>query len=156
MPWPRNGIFPVDERLKLHQEKSGPSMDELKEWMEEKPTNKEVEPNSRLGGAITYMTSRWEKFTLSLRVPGAPLDNNLVERALKMAIRHRRNSLFYKNERGAWVGDLFMSLIHTCNLMKVNAFDYLTTLFRNVEEIAKNPSLWMPWNYKENQPEPHA
>ncbi len=146
----------ADERLKLHQEKSGPLMDELKGWMEEKLTNKEVEPNSRLGGAITYMTSRWEKFTLFLRVPGAPLDNNLVERALKMAIRHRRNSLFYKTERGAWVGDLFMSLIHTCNLMKVNAFDYLTTLFRNVEEIAKNPSLWMPWNYKENQPEPHA
>jgi len=29
-----------------------------------------------------------------------------VERALKLAIRHRRNSLFYKTENGAHVGDI--------------------------------------------------
>jgi len=138
-----------DERLLMHREKSAPLMHELKGWMEDQLRDKLVEPNSGLGKAITYMTSRWEKFTLFLRVAGAPLDNNLVERALKMAIRHRKSSLFYKTERGAWVGDLFMSLIHTCNLMKVNAFDYLTVLLRNAEEIARNPGRWMPWNYRE-------
>jgi hypothetical protein len=45
-------------------------------------------------------------------VPGAPLDNNIAERALKKAILHRKNSLFYKNRNGAQMGDLFMSLIH--------------------------------------------
>jgi hypothetical protein len=65
-----------------------------------------------------------------------------------MAIRHRRNSLFYKTERGAQVGDLFMSLIHTCNLMGVNAFEYLTALLRNAAELARDPGRWMPWSYK--------
>jgi transposase len=102
-----------------------------------------------MGKAIEYMLKRWERFTLFLRVPNAPIDNNICERALKMAIRHRRNSLFYKTERGAWVGDLFMSLIHTCNLMAVNAFEYLTTLLRNAAKLAQDPSRWMPWNYKE-------
>ena len=42
--------------------------------------------------------------------------NNIVERALKKAILNRKNALFYKTLNGAGVGDLFMSLIHTCEL----------------------------------------
>jgi hypothetical protein len=87
--------------------------------------------------------------TLFLRVPGAPLDNNICERALKMAIRHRKNSLFYKTTRGARVGDIFMSLIHTCRLCGANSFDYLTELERHTEEVASNPGDWMPWNYRQ-------
>lgn len=138
-----------EERLKFHQEKSASLMSELKEWMEAQLRDKLIEPNSGMGQAISYMLKRWDRFTLFLRIPGAPLDNNICERALKMAIRHRKNSLFYRTERGAFVGDLFMTLIHTCNLMGVNAFDYLTTLLRHPEELAKDPSRWMPWNYKE-------
>jgi len=74
-----------------------------------------------------------EKLTLFLRVAGAPIDNNLVERALKKAILHRKNSLFYKTRKGAQMGDLFMSLIHTCELNGANAFDYLTELQRHAE-----------------------
>lgn len=139
-----------EQRLELHREKSAPLMDELKEWMEEQLGRKLVEPNSGMGKAIVYMLDRWEKLTLFLRIPGAPLDNNICERALKTAILHRKNSLYYRTEKGARVGDLFMSLIHTCNLMKVNAFEYLTTLLRNADKLAANPRLWMPWNYREN------
>jgi hypothetical protein len=72
-----------------------------------------------------------------------------VERALKKAILHRKNSLFYKTRKGAQMGDLFMSLIHTCELNDVNAFDYLTELLRHSEELKRSPSEWMPWNYRE-------
>jgi len=44
---------------------------------------------------------------------------------------------------------LFMSLIHTCELNGANAFDYLTELQRHAEELKKNPSEWMPWNYRD-------
>jgi transposase len=90
-----------------------------------------------------------EKLTLFLRVPGAPLDNNICERALKKAIRHRRNSLFYKTRNGAHVGDVFMSLIHTCELAKANPFDYLTQLDRHAAVADANPQRWMPWNCRE-------
>jgi transposase len=72
-----------------------------------------------------------------------------VERALKKCILHRKNSLFYKTENGAEVGDLFMSLIHTCELNDANPFDYLTQLQKHSEELAENPATWMPWNYDE-------
>jgi transposase len=87
--------------------------------------------------------------TLFLREPGAPIDNNIVERILKKAILHRKNSLFYKTLNGARVGDLFMSLIHTCELNRTNPFDYLTELQRHADELKQSPSEWMPWNYRE-------
>jgi hypothetical protein len=140
------------ERLSLHQESSGPVMEQLRQWLQEQLEHKKVEPNSGLGQAITYMLKHWTKLTLFLRQPGAPLDNNICEQALKKAIRHRRNSLFYRTRRGAFVGDLFMSLIHTCFLCGVDAFDYLTQLLRNHKQAARDPGAWMPWNYKAQMP----
>ena len=116
--------------------------------MEEQLADRKVEPNSWLGKAIQYMLRHWMPLTLFLREAGAPVDNNLVERALKKAILHRKNSLFYKTVNGAEVGDMFMSLIHTCELNGVNPFDYLTELLRHAEELKQNPSEWMPWNYR--------
>ncbi len=141
------GLSP-DERLRFHQEHSGPVMEKLHGWFEAQFAEKKVEPNSGLGSAITYCLKHWERLTLFLRQAGAPLDNNIVERALKKAVLHRKNSLFYKTENGAEVGDLFMSLIHTCELNGANPFDYLIELQKHAEEVAENPSAWMPWNYR--------
>jgi hypothetical protein len=137
----------AEERLAFHQAQSGPLMEGLKEWMEKQFAERKVEPNSGLGKAIRYMQNHWSKLTLFLRQAGAPLDTNIVERTLKRAILHRKNSYFYKTQNGAGVGDLFMSLIHTCQLHGVNAFDYLTTLQLNAGELARRPQDWMPWNY---------
>lgn len=136
-----------DERLTYHQEHSTQHMDDLKRWMHEQIDQKIVEPNSALGKAIAYMTKRWDRFTLFLREPGAPLDNNIAERALKKAILNRKNALFYMTENGARVGDLFMSLIHTAELVGANALDYLTGLLQHAGEAERDPSRWMPWNY---------
>ena len=142
--------LPAEERLRFHQENSGPVMKKLHAWLEAQFQEKKVEPNSGLGKAITYLLHHWEKLTLFLQKAGAPLDNNIVERALKKAIRHRKNSLFYKTRKGAKMGDLFMSLIHTCELNDANPFDYLTELQRHAEEMKQNPAAWMPWNYRDN------
>lgn len=136
-----------EERLRYHQEHSQPLMDELEEWMRERIDQKLVEPNSALGSAIAYMTKRWERLTLFLRVPGAPLDSNIVERALKKAILNRKNALFYKTENGARVGDLFMALIHTAELAKANPLDYLTAMLTHIDAAQHDPGKWMPWNY---------
>jgi len=138
-----------DQRLTLHQQQSGPVMDELHNWLQEQFGQKLVEPNSSLGEAITHMLKHWKRLTRFLEVPGAPLDNNLCEQTLKMAIRHRRNSLFYKTMTGADVGDLYMSLIHTCYLSGADPFDYLTELQRHHERVQAAPGDWLPWNYRQ-------
>lgn len=137
------------DRLIYHQSHSKALMDQLKQWMTEQLDEKQVEPNSSLGDAMAYMLRHWEKLTLFLRKPGAPLDNNICERALKKAILHRKNAYFYKTQNGAYVGDLFMSLIHTCELNGVNPLNYLTQLQKHAETVAISPADWMPWNYRQ-------
>lgn len=93
------------------------------------------------GKAIAYMLKHWEPLTLFLRVPGAVLDNNIAERALKKTVLHQKNALFYRTDHGANVGDLFMSLTHTAALNRINPFDYLVALLRNQEAVAADPAL---------------
>jgi hypothetical protein len=138
-----------EARLHFHQEHSGPVMEKLHAWLHAQFEEKKVEPNSGLGEAIRYCLKHWTRLTLFLQQAGAPLDSNIVERALKKAILHRKNSLFYKTEKGAEVGDLFMSLIHTCELNGANPFDYLTELQKHAAELAQNAAAWMPWNYRQ-------
>ncbi len=138
------------ERLRFHKENSGPIMKDLEAWLRDQLDGKRVEPASGLGKAITYMLKYWQPLTLFLRVPGAGLDNNIAERALKKVILHRKNALFYRTGHGAEVGDLFMSLTHTAHLNQVNPFDYLVALLRNAEAVADDPSAWMPWNFREH------
>ncbi len=106
-----------------------------------------VEPNSGLGKAIQYTRKHWDKLTLFLREPGAPLDNNTCERALKKAIINRKNAYFYKTRRGARIGDLYMSLIHTIERCGGNSYAYMVALLKNEAAAQASPSDWMPWNY---------
>lgn len=139
-----------EQRLQYHQENSAELMEELELWLDEQIEQKKVEPNSSLGNAIYYMLNHWEELTAFLRTSGAPLDNNICERALKKAILHRKNALFYKSEHGAAVGDMFMSLIYTCEQTGVSSFDYLTALQDHAEQVKATPSEWMPWNFSAN------
>jgi transposase len=145
------GLSP-EARLLFHQEHSQKIMDELHRWMSQQLEQKWVEPNSGLGQAFSYMFKHWAPLTLFLRQAGAPLDNNLCERALKMAILHRKNSLGYKTQNGARLGDMFMSLIHTCRLCAANPLDYLNALQRHPTEALAHPTQWLPWNFKQALP----
>jgi transposase len=139
-------------RLWFHQQHSQKIMDDLHQWMSQQMEEKRVEPNSGLGQAFRYMLNHWVPLTLFLRQAGAPLDNNLCERALKMAILHRKNSLGYKTQNGARLGDRFMSLIQTCRLCAANPLDYLNTVTRQAKEAREHPRQWLPWNYKQALP----
>jgi transposase len=137
------------ERLNYHTENSGPLMMELKEWLDKQIEQKLVEPNSRLGKAIKYFRKHWDKLTRFLHVPGAPLDNNIVEQALKIPIRLRKNALFYKTVYGAYIGSVMMSILHTCVMAKQNPLHYLNALQRNKTEVMRNPESWLPWCYQQ-------
>lgn len=135
------------ERLVYHQKYSAPLMQTLYIWLNNQLLYEQTESNGGLGKAVRYMLKYREPLTTFLRVAGAPLDSSWAERAIKIAIRHRRNSLFYKTTRGAEVGDCLMSLIYTARENGINPYDYLNTLQRYSKEVEANPKLWLPWNY---------
>lgn len=138
-----------EARLTYHQAHSQVPMDRLKHWLQSQFDDRLVERNSSLGDAINYLLKRWDAMTLFLRQAGAPLDNNICERALKKAILFRKNSMFYKTRSGARVGDLYMSLIYSCEMNGASAFDYLNQLQLHAAAVAGNPECWQPWNYRQ-------
>jgi hypothetical protein len=138
----------AQERLAYHQTYSGPILAELKQWLEHQGKERTVEPNSSLGKAIAYLLGHWATLTRFLTVPGAPLDNNTAERALKLCIRQRKNSLFYATEHSAYVASLLTSLIATCVQAGVNALEYLVALQEHRPAVFAQPAAWLPWTYQ--------
>jgi len=135
-------------RLAYHQAYSRPIMDTLKRWLDTQCDERLVEPNSSLGKAIAYMQGHWETLTRFLEIAGAPLDNNLVERALKLFIRQRKNSLFFATEYSAYIASMLTSLIATCLHAGVNALEYLVALQEHRAEVFADPAAWLPWTYQ--------
>jgi hypothetical protein len=129
-------------------------MDELKAWLDKQLEDRLVEPNSSLGQAIAYMQTHWITLTRFLSIPGAPLENNLVERALKLFIRQRKNSLFYQSEHSAYIASVLTSLIVTCIYAGVNVIDYFVALQEHRGEVFADPSAWLPWTYATSRASP--
>ena len=135
-------------RLLYHQQHSRPVMKALYEWIEEQFRERVVEPNSRLGKAFSYVKNHWQGLARFLQVPGVPLDNNETERELKPSQRHRKNSLFFKTQAGAAVGDVLLSLIRTCVVNAVDPVHYLTTIATHARQARLSPEPWLPWSYQ--------
>jgi hypothetical protein len=143
-----------ETRLAYHQAQSQPLMEELKGWLDMQLNDHLVEPNSALGKAIGYMRTHWQTLTRFLSVKGAPIDNNLAERVLKLCIRQRNNSLFYKSPHSAYIASVLTSLIATCIYGGVNAVEYLVALQEHRHEVFSNPAAWLPWAYAASRGSP--
>lgn len=141
------GMTP-EERLAYHQQHSQKPMDEILAWAKGMAEQKRVDPRSPLWQGLSILINQWPRLTLFLRVPGVPLDTNLVEQALKLAIRYRGASRFYKTQSGADAGDRMMSLIATARLHGVNPAGYLVWLLEHADELRRDPQLFLPWEYK--------
>ena len=143
----RSTQLSAQERLAYHQTRSAPIMEALQKWVAQQTTDRLVEPSSSLGKAIAYLLGHWETLTRFLTVPGAPVDNNVAERAFKLCIRQRKNSVFYATEHSAYIASLLTSVIATCRQAGVNALDYLVAVQEHRQEVFATPGAWLPWNY---------
>jgi transposase len=150
----RQAQLSPEARLAYHQEYSQPLMDGLKGWLATQMDEHLVEPNGSLGKAMVYMQRHWETLTRFLSVPGAPIDNNLAERVLKLFIRQRKNSLFYKSTHSAYIASVLTSLIATCLYAGVNAVEYLVALQEHRREVFADPAAWLPWAYASSRASP--
>lgn len=139
-----------EKKQAYHQENTKPYIETLKTYLEKLLSEKNVEPNNQLGKSIKYMLNNWDKLTRFLSVAGAPICNNIVERALKLAIRSRKSSMFYRTLYSAKIGSVYTSLVGTCLANNANSINYFTALQINAGAVHKNPELWLPWNFNDN------
>ena len=136
------------QRLAYHQAHSLPVMQALRDWGQQQLESGAVEANSGLGKAIGYFERHYESLTAFCRIELAQIDNNRLEQALKLVIRHRKNALFFKTQAGAAIADVLLSLIATAAQAKINVFEYLIVLQQHAQTVKQNPQQWLPWNYQ--------
>ena len=140
----------TEKRLSYHQKNSGPFMEKIYSYAKKLLDSREVEPNSSIGKACKYLLRHWEGLTMFLRYGEAPIDNNECERLIKKAIIHRKNSLFYKSDMGATVGDTIMSVGFTGLEHGVQIYNWFETMLINYSDVFANPDQYLPWNFKIN------
>lgn len=135
-----------EQRLSYHQQHSLPIMVKIKGWCDSYLASAEGEEHSGLGKACRYYVSHYEGLTQFCKTPGAPLDNNKMEEGLKVKIRSRKNSYFYKTQTGADVANVLTSIIATAYRNNINPFHYLNSLQRNKDLVKSHAVDWLPWS----------
>ena len=139
----------ITERLDYHKAHSLPHMKTILDWCEEQLATDTVEANSNLGRAMNYFIRHYEGLTAFCRIAGAPVDNNEIERLIKLIVRARKNSLFFKTLVGAEISDIITSVLACCHEQNINGFEYLNAVQRNQLAVKASPERWLPWNYSE-------
>ena len=100
-----------------------------------------------MGKAMKYFIRHFDGLTAFCRIAGAPVDNNEIERLIKIVVRSRRNSLFFKTAVGAEISEVITSMLVICHENNVNALHYLSSIQRNQLQVKACPEKWLPWNY---------
>lgn len=136
------------QRLAYHQEHSLPAMVSLYEWTQKKAKSEGFEEHSALGKAVKYFLKYYKGLIMFCNVLGAPIDNNRMEEKLKIVIRGRKSSHFYKTVNGAGVANVLISLIATASQAGESGYDYLVALQKNRDAVKVHPENWLPWNYQ--------
>lgn len=138
-----------ETRLELHKSYSMPIMQQLYDDFEQCLSEELVEQNSGLGKAMRYLINHFDGLTQFCKIKSAPIDNNLMEQALKWVVRDRKNAMFHKTLSGAAIADVITSVIATAANACINVFEYLNALQHHASEVKINPEKFMPWNYEE-------
>jgi len=125
-----------EQRYSLRQEKSVPTLIELKTWMIENYSA--VLPKSTIGQALHYSLERWDKLMLYTRDGKLEIDNNLVENAIRPVAIGRKNYLFAGSHNGARRAAMLYSFLGTCKINDVNPFEWLRDVLSKIPTASVN------------------
>jgi transposase len=118
-------------RLARRRAESAPIIEAIAEWC---AANHDSDPpGSAFAKAIGYVVNQWRALTRFLEDGALPLDNTLVERALRGVATGRRNYLFAGSDRGALRAATFYTIIATCKLCGVEPMAYVTDVLSKIE-----------------------
>jgi hypothetical protein len=139
----------AEQRLAYHREHSKPLFKEICTYGFNLIENKEIEPNSDIGRAYNYLLNHEYELSAFYRYPGAPIDNNLTERTLRLPVHLRDAAPFYRNAVGASIAASILTVGVTAYNAGVNLLDYFVAMLRHSEDVKARPYDWLPWCYED-------
>ena len=141
-------LMNAQDRLAYHRAHSRPLFKKMCQQANALLESHTVEPNSKLGSALDYLLNHERRLSAFFRLPGAPIDNNLTERELRLAVRLRDAAPLYRSERGAQVAAGLWTVLVTAMMHGENVFDYFNAVQRFADDVRSNPTAWLPYNYR--------
>lgn len=138
-----------EQRLLEHQTQSEPVMQQIKTRCEGLLTAPNAEQHSNLAKACRYFVRHYDGLSQFCRTAQAPLDNNVMEEGLKIKIRARKTSHFYKTQIGADVANILTSVIATAYRNEKNPYAYLNVLQRHAQQVKGHAKAWLPWSVQD-------
>jgi transposase len=112
-----------ENRKTLRANKAKPILKKLKSWLEK--SSEEILPSSPTGKAIAYAQSLWPALTVYADSGDLPIDNNYMERQIRVVAIGRKNWMFADTPAGAEASAILYSVVKTCQLQKRNPYFYL-------------------------------
>jgi len=100
---------------------------------------------SSIGKAMSYFLKNYVGFTLFLKNPGLPIDNNSQERLLRSPVVGRKTWYGTHSRRGAETAAILFSLVGSCKLNKINPREYFKNL---VQDLHQGKEPYTPKEYK--------
>lgn len=134
----RESSLAPGEIVNLRQQKSKPVVEKFREFLDSKAN---ITPKSAMGKAITYACNEWPKLLIFLKDGNVPIDNNLVENAIRPFVLGRKNWMFSDTVTGARSSAIFYSLIETAKANGLEPYWYLRYLFENLPMATNDEQL---------------
>lgn len=131
--------------------KAMPIMDAMEAWMRTNSTK--CTPEDPLGKAIAYAYHLWPRLRRYAEDGRYQIDNNAVERGQRPSVLGRKNYLFSKNDNGAMDNAIFYTLLESCDVVGVNALEWLTHALSRLHDKMSDSELTelLPYNYKKSR-----
>lgn len=117
---------------RLRADKSVPLLEALKTWLQE--NHPKVLPSSKIGKAISYALSIYDRLCRYVSDGRFRIDNNLAENAVRPLALGRKNYLFCSNHQSAERTAVIYSLLGTCRICGVNSVIWLTDVLDRIQE----------------------
>jgi hypothetical protein len=137
----------ADRRLALHQARSRPILDDIKNY--HKAEKSKVLPKSPIEDAIDYTLKGWPALLWYCQDGDLEIDNSGAERSLRSIVIGRKNWLFYGSDVGGRTGAVLSTLIASCKRQLIDPFAYLRDLFARIAAHPQSrldellPDQWM-------------
>jgi transposase len=121
------------ERLAVRQERTAPLLASLKTWLDEQSGR--ALPRSAMGEAMAYTLSNWTALTRYAGDGDLPIDNNAVERMLKLIGIGRKNWMFAGSERGGQTAAVLFTIISSAKRHRLNTWAYLRDVLWRLADL---------------------
>ncbi|MER9651038.1 IS66 family transposase [Mesorhizobium sp. M0199] len=144
---PDDGETRDDCIRRFRQQHSVPILHALKAWLDDFAPK--VLPDSKLGDAVSYTLNQWGYLTRYTEDGSMPIDNNLLERDIRIFATGRKSWLFSDTVDGAGASAVIYSLMLTCRACGVEPLAWLRHVLTELPQRPENAAIedLLPFNF---------